>query len=319
MAQAVSGLEVVLGDGRVVRTGAWAIGGVPPFGRPPLPDLGGLFTSFQGTTGIATKLAFQLWPRHALEKRLFVLGYSSAGVFTAMRRLCRLEVCEDIGGLSWPNARMMMGVARPDPVPDPGEPRWFLYLDLAADRPEDLASREALVGRVLDEGRREGERFEAPLDVRALLRLGPALGAFAEFPVDLTFLTRPPGGGMTWMGTYGPLPAFAEVADLGSAIMVERGFPPAIVSRAMWGGHFGVLRFLVTFDRNDPAEAGRVRGLMEALLEAVTRAGFAMYKTPPWALSRLASRIDPTFLDLVRAVKRLTDPHGILNPGRWDL
>ncbi len=317
MGQALTGLEVVLGDGRVVRTGSWAVRGVAPWGRPPLPDLTGLFVSFQGTTGIVTRAAVALLPRPPVEKRLFVLGYASSGVFGAMRSLAASGCCEDVGGLSWPTARMMLGVPHPHPEPDPGEPRWFLYVDLAGGDADELAYKESRLRRILDEARAHGERFEDPLPVRDLLALDPALGAFAEFPTELEFLTRPPGGGLAWMGTYGPLARFEAVAEACGAAMASHGWAPAVVSRAMAGGRFGVLRFLVTFDRHDPAETARVQTLMEELLERVTEAGFLMYKTPPWALRRLAPRIDPVFLDLARQVQTLLDPHGILNPGRW--
>jgi glycolate oxidase len=317
MAQWISGLEVVLGDGTVLRTGSWSIRGLKPFARAPMPDLSGLFTGFQGTTGIVTQLALQLWPRHPIEKRLFVLGYDAEGVYAAMQRLCRLEICEDIGGLGWPAGKMMLGVKHPSPRPDPDEPTFFLYVDLAAELDEELRLKERLLGRVLDAERARGKRFEEPIDVRTLLQLNPAMGAFAEFPTDLEFLTNHGGGGLTWMGTYGPLSRFAPTADACSAIMVEHGFPPTIVSRAMRGGHFGVLRFVLTFDKSAPDEVERVRHVMRLLLAAVTDAGFGMYKTPGWALEWLRDRIDPRALELIRSLKRLTDPHGVLNPGKW--
>lgn len=319
MAQWISGVEAVLGDGSVVRTGSWSIRGIDPFARAPMPDLTGIFTCFQGTTGIVTQLAFQLWPKHPLEKRLFILGYDAAGVFGAVRKLCRLECCEDIGGLSWPSGKMMMGIQYPNPVPDPDEPKWFLYVDLAAEVDEEMALKERLLNNVLAEQRAAGHRLEEPLDVGTLVKVNPAMAPFADFPTELTFLTDHGGGGLSWMGTYGPLSRFAETSDRCSEIMVEHGYAPAIVSRPMRGGHFGVLRFLVTFDKSDSGQVQRVREVMHALLEAVTEAGFAMYKTPAWALQWLQDRIDPRAIELVRAIKKLTDPHRILNPGKWDL
>jgi glycolate oxidase len=319
MSQWISGVEAVLGDGSVVRTGSWSVRGMMPFARAPMPDLTGLFTSFQGTTGIVTQLAFQLWPKHPLERRLFILGYTAEGVFGAVQKLCRQEICEDIGGLSWPSGKMMLGVQRPNPIPDPDEPKWFLYVDLAAELDEEMAFKERLVRSVLAEQRAAGHRFEEPLDVNTLVKVNPAMSAFAEFPTELTVLTDHGGGGLSWMGTYGPLSRFAATSDRCTEIMVEHGFAPGIVSRPMRGGHFGVLRFLVTFDKSNTDEVERVRKVMLALLEAVTDAGFAMYKTPAWALEWLADRIDPRSIELVRAIKKLTDPAGIFNPGKWDL
>jgi glycolate oxidase len=319
MAQWINGLEVVLGDGEVMRTGSWSIRGVGPFARAPMPDLTGMFTSFQGTTGIVTKMAFQLWPKHPIEKRLFVLGYSAKGVFGAVQKLCRLEICEDIGGLSWPSGKMMMGVQYPNPIPDPDEPKWFLYVDLAAELTEEMAYKERLFNAVLEEQRAAGERLEKPLDVLTLVKVNPSMSSFAEFPTELTFLTDHGGGGLSWMGTYGPLSRFAATADACSEIMVRHDYAPAIVSRPMRGGHFGVLRFLVTFDKSSPTEVERVRALMRDLLEAIAEAGFAMYKTPAWALDWLRDRMDARALQLIRDLKQLTDPHRVLNPGKWDI
>ena len=87
----------------------------------------------------------------------------------------------------------------------------------------------------------------------------------------------------------------------------------------MKGGHFAVLRFIITFDKKDPAEVARVAETTRELLEAVLPLGFLPYKTPAWAVAALKSRLDPGFLRLVKEVKHLLDPDGIMNPGKWDV
>ena len=317
--EAISGLEVVLSDGSLARTGAWAMAGVPPFGLVPFPGLTGLFTAWQGTTGIATKMAFQLWPKHPFGRRLFVLCYSARGTYEAMRRLCRKEICDDIGGLSWPAGKMMMGVPKPGTSPIEGEPTFYLYLDLTAELEEELALKERMVRGVLADLRREGERFEEPFDIQTLLRVNPIMGKFADFPTDLEFLTNHGGGGLTWIGTYGPISRFDDAADAGVAIMARHGIAPLIVSRAMRGGHYGVLRFVTTFDKRDAAEVARVRAVGAELLTMLSDRGFVMYKTPAWAWEALRPRLDPGMLRLMADVRALMDPAGILNPGRLPL
>lgn len=316
--ESISGLEVVRADGSLAKLGAWALSDVP-YGRVPFPDLAGLFIAWQGTTGIATKMAFQLWPLHPLNERLFVLTYSARGTFEAVRRLCRAEVCDDIGGLSWPSAKMMLGVRHPHPVPAPGEPLFFLYVDLTAETAAEMTAKKAILEAVLDEVRAEGEELEPPLAVADLVKINPALESFAEFPTDLKFLTDHGGGGLTWIGTYGPLSRFTAAAEEGIRIMADHGFPPTIVSRPMRGGHYGVLRFITIFDKHDETEVARVRAANGDVLEMATRRGFVMYKTPEWAWERLAPRMDPGMLRLVREVKQLLDPNGIFNPGKLGL
>jgi glycolate oxidase len=314
----ISGLEVVLPDGSLARTGAWALSDVP-FGRIPFPDLTGLFVGFQATTGIVTKLAFQLWPLHPLNRRLFVLGYSVRGTYEAMRRLCRTETCDDIGGLSWPAGKMLMGVKRPRPVPAKGEPVFFLYVDLTAETSEEMAAKERILERTLESVRKEGDRLDPPLDIADLVRVDPALGAFADFPVELTFLTQHGGGGLSWIGTYGPLSRFTALAEAAIEVMVRHDTAPLIVSRPMRGGHFGVLRFITTFDKANAADVERVRAVNREILRLATERGFIMYKTPAWAWRELAPKIDPGMLGLLGKVKTLLDPSGLLNPGKLGL
>jgi len=317
--ESISGLEVVRADGSLLRTGSWAVKGVPPYGRVPLPDLTGLFVAFQGTTGIATRMAFQLWPKHPINSRLFFLTYDPASTYKAMMQLCRKEVCEDIGGLSWPSAKMMMGVKRPHPFADEGEPQFFLYVDLTAEIRDEMAVKERILLSVIDELRKEGRGFEGPLEVETLARVNPAMEKFVEFPTDLDFLTDHGGGGLSWIGTYGPLSRFTKGAESCTEVMTRHGFPPIIVSRPMRGGHFGVLRFITVFDKGDPDEVRRVREVNRELLTVLTDMGFIMYKTPVWAWKELVSRIDPGMLDLLRSSKKMLDPGRLFNPGKLGL
>lgn len=313
--QWISGLEVVLHDGTVAKLGSWALSDVA-FGLVPFPNLAGLFIGWQATTGIATKMAFQLWPKHPLNKRLFILTYSTRGTFESVRRLVRKEICDDIGGLSWPSGKMMLGVKRPNPVPSKGEPTFFLYVDLTAEIKEEMAVKEKLLNRVLNEMRSEGEIIEEPMDVEMLISINPAMKPFADFPTDLKFLTDHGGGGLTWIGTYGPLSRFEEGIEAGTEIMVKHGFPPTIVTRPMRGGHYGVLRFITIFDKDNEEEVQRVKQVNREVLTMVTQKGFVMYKTPIWAWEKLKSRLDPGMLSLMNRVKQLMDPKSIFNPGK---
>jgi len=211
---------------------------------------------------------------------------------------------------------MLLGLKRPHPEPDQGEPRFFLYVDLTAETHEEMAYKKHALETVLEGLRAEGERYEDPLDVPTLVALDPRMGKFADFPTDLEFLTEQ--GGLTWIGTYGPLSRFDQTAQRGIDIMVSHGLAPAIVSRPMKGGHFGVLRFVAVFDRNDPQEVERVKKVNLELLHMVTEAGFIMYKTPSWALHEMLQKLDPGMVELLQRTRAMMDPHGIFNPGKLD-
>jgi len=67
LAEHVLGLEVVLGDGRVLVTGSSATSGTAPFYRYNGPDLTGMFLCDSGAFGIKTKvhLLLEPWPKMA--------------------------------------------------------------------------------------------------------------------------------------------------------------------------------------------------------------------------------------------------------------
>ena len=100
-------------------------------------------------------------------------------------------------------------------------------------------------------------------------------------------------------------------------LMEEHGFPPIVVTRPMQGGHFGVLRFIEVFDKNDMEQVKRVTDLNQKLSDLVIELGFFPYKTPAWVIERHRDKIDPNFLRLAGQVRNLLDPNGIMNPGKW--
>ena len=317
MADWIGGLEAVLPDGQLIRTGAAALSD-RWFGRGPLPDLTGLFVAFQGRTGIVTKMAFQLWPAPPHRRRTFVMFYERNGAFRAMRDLARSGICDDVGGLSWTTGKMLFDVQRPAER-DPGEPELFLYLDLSGASERELELRGQILCDYLKGLEAEGFKAEKPLDIQTLLRINPGFGQFADFPTRLSFLVDHPGGGLSWVGTYGPMSRFEAYADAGFAILERRGLPPTLVSRPMKGGHFGVMRFIMTFDKSDAAERALVRETAVELVEAGLSLGFIPYKTPPWVVRQIRDRLDPGFKDVMQRVLGVMDPGRMMAPHCWPL
>jgi FAD/FMN-containing dehydrogenase len=317
MADWIGGLEAVLPDGQLIRTGAGALSDLW-FGRGPLPDLTGLFVNWQGSTGIVTKMAFQLYPMPPHRQRMFILMYDRNGAFAAMRELARREICDDVGGLSWTTGKMLFDVQRPAER-DPGEPEFFLYLDLSGQTEAELELRMQILDSFLAGLVADGVKLEKPLRMETLLKLNPKFSKFAEFPTRLEFLVDHPGGGLSWVGTYGPLSRFEAFGDAGFEAMARYGFPPTVVSRPMKGGHFGVMRFITTFDKKDAEECRRVREVNTEIVEAGLKLGFVPYKTPPWVVERIRSRLDPGFVETMRRVRGVLDPDRIMSPRCWHL
>ncbi len=95
----VNGLEVVLPTGEITQIGNHAINrGEYWYGRAPLPDLCGLFIGMQGTTGIVTKIALQLFDNPKISTHFAILPKDPIDFFTNwVHELDRLHVCDEIG------------------------------------------------------------------------------------------------------------------------------------------------------------------------------------------------------------------------------
>lgn len=308
----VHGVVAYLADGTRVVTGSAAVSG-RPLSRGPLPDLTGLFLNWFGATGVVVRLGLALWPKRAHRHRDVVACPSVEAAVRLLRAGGRTGLFDDLGGLSWPAAKWALGVERLG-ARDPAEPEVYVVADYAADDARDLALRaRRLRALARDAG------AEAPVPVEDLLRLAPGLEAFSELPVRLGFLVDHAGGGLSWVGTYGPAEKLVEGAGTGMRVLEAAGHPPLLVTRPMKGGHFAVLRFIERFDRRDPAAVERVRATNVALARALLDLGFVPYKCPGVLLDEVLPRMDPGFRDLMLRVKRLMDPAGILNPERWRL
>ena len=315
MAEWINSIEVVLPTGEVMVAGAGALSHIW-FSRAPMPDLVGLFVSWQGTTGIVTKMAVQLWPKRPQRKRLFIMTYDWEGAFYLFRTFSRYNIFDDIGGLSWPSAKYLLKVKNPKER-DPDEPLFFVYLDISGEDEEELAVKLKIVYRILSNAKNKGIEMEKPVSVDDLLKINPDFSKFADFPTYLDFLIETEGGGLTWVGTYGPMSNLVEGAKKGEEIQRKYGFPPTMVFRAMKGGHFGVLRYIEIFDKKNPSSVNAVRQCNEELCDLAMKLGYIPYKSPIWMVKRFQDKINPTFMETLRKIKKLLDPNNIMNPGKW--
>ena len=317
MSEWINSLEAVLPDGEVVKIGAAA---VSPhwFARAPLPDLAGLFIAWQGATGIVTRIAVQLWPKHPLSRRQFIMAYDVDSAYKVQQRIARLELMDDIAGFTWPAGKMLLGATgRLTRVPE--EPLCFAYIEMSGSTKKELKVKAAAVRDTVRALRREGCTLDDPIDVELLIKIDPEYAKLAEFPTTLNFLLAYGGGGFSWVGSFGPPSRWAEGVTRAMEIMERLGHPPLIVARPLKGGHFYALRPIIPFDRTVEGIQPRIRAALEEIADALMESGYIPYKAPGWAAAKIMEKADPNWVALLRKVKATIDPDRIMNPGRWGL
>jgi glycolate oxidase len=302
----VTGVEAYLADGTKVVTGSAALSG-RPLSRGPLPDLTGMFVNWFGSTGVVVRLGFQLWPKRKFRRRDVVACTDLGSAFAFMRAAARTGLFDDVAGLGWPAAKWALGIDNLGPR-DPHEPAFYLVVEYGADTKRDIDERMRRLAELAP---------VTPIAVADLIKLAPDLETFAELPARFGFLLDHEGGGLTWVGTYGPMDRLEDGARRGIELMDEAGRPPLMVARPMKGGHYAVLRFIERFDRTSEEETARIRELNVKLGRALMELGYVPYKCPSILYDDLFEKLDPGFADLMVRLKNAVDPHGILNPDRW--
>ena len=293
---AVLGLEVVLADGRVIRTGGRNVKDVAGY------SLTHLFVGSQGTLGIVTEATLRLRPAPPPKQTMLAFFPTIVAAGEAVARMtragiepCTLELMDRVT------------IAAVDDWHSLGLDRSAAALLLVeSDRPGDAADAElsAAEASCTDAGAVSVTRATDPMEAdwlrqvrrmafRALERLGVARMEDVGVPR-------------------------ARVPELLSAI--ER-VAAAHGVRCGTFGHAGDGNLHPTFiwDRGDSASEERAHAASEELYRAAIALGGTLTGEHGIGASRrefLPEQVGADAVDVMRAIKTALDPLGILNPGK---
>jgi hypothetical protein len=319
----ITGMEVVLPTGEVVKIG---ICSVSPYWTSlgPLPGLAGLFVGWQGATGVVTKIALQLWPRHPLAQLKLIITTGIRPTYTFLRKLGQKRICEgamalpfDVAQASGNATGFLERASTNHPAPlmreeriaatydrPPGPDMFGITITMEADSEDEMKAKEALLDVIIKEELKDTQFTEMPAQRTEL----------TDFP------TRGTGerlGRLTWIGTMGPtsqwIPAQEKLLPLFDKYRLMR----LVSSSPFKGGHYGALRAVVGFNPRDHDEVERTKKFIREALIVLMDAGFVPYKAPYWAVEEMMRRGDPNWVELLIRVKRMLDPNNIMNPGRY--
>ncbi|MHA2015060.1 MAG: FAD-binding oxidoreductase [Candidatus Thorarchaeota archaeon] len=316
MANFINGIEAVLPTGEVVRAGSCIMGDDNWFGRFPLPDLIGLFSGWQGMTGIVTKMAVQLWPkpRHVRYAALFTVGEHDTTAL--LKRLVRTQVLDDADCMSISLVKMLLGVPPPVEV-FPDEPQYATLLTVSGNTEREVDAKFNVIETIVDKEHFSEPRVNLiPWDAVSVL-MGRQADSWVDFPSD-AFKILTQHDGLTWVGTYIHPARWGGALEGGRRIVEKYGFELMAFLKPMNGMHYGECKFIIRFPK-DPNVVDRVRKCNSELLDFALDVKAIPYKTPVWAAQRLLSKCHPGFVELLRRVKKVLDPNGIMNPGRYSL
>jgi FAD/FMN-containing dehydrogenase len=308
----VSGLEVVLGTGELVKIGSCAVSD-SWHALVPMPETAGLFLGWQGTTGIITKMSVSLWPKVNHTASLNFQLKNAEDTYRLIRALAKSRVPDDVISNSFALGKVSMRAMKgekasiyPAPEKKSGEPELTVSVEISGNTEEELNAKNHVIEKIVKEDLK---------DIKVNFPVAMPSGR-AGFPMQaLPVLSG--GGGLTWVGSYGPLSRWAETCEKGCLLQDKYDICRSSYTRVLNEGHFVGLRWMLPFDKSDPETVRRVKALTDEQLDLVIKMGFVPYKTPVWAVRKLEEHVSPEWLKLHRGVKKLCDPRNILNPGRW--
>ncbi len=296
MRDQVLGLEVVLADGTVMRTGGMAMKSSAGY------HLTGLFVGSEGTLGVFTEVTLRLYPipEHILAARATFSDIEAAGEAAAAMMRTGMQV----GRVELVDARTIGAVNAFKDTDYAVAPTLFL----------EFSGSEAGVARDVETARaiadaRGCEGFEFEVDRAGREKLWEARHDAALAIIDLNPDKKP-------MTTDVCVP----LSDLPGALRHAResieaaGFDGAIL------GHVGDGNYHAVFpvDADDAEELERAKAVNEDIVDyALARGGTCTgeHGIGSGKIEDLQKEHGDS-LPFMRGIKRLADPNGIMNPGK---
>jgi glycolate oxidase len=294
----VMGLEVVLADGAVIRTGGKAIKNVTGY------NLTQLFVGSEGTLGVVTEILLRLIPmpkaRTTLQLMFGSLEDAGDTVHAILQAGMVPAAAELMDGIS------LQAVAQHQHLAiDPGI---AACLVLELDGPDQAALRDQAerIGAIAREHRAAEVRIAGGRDeaeaIWAIRRgLSSAIGAMApdRFGEDISV----------------PRDAFPEMIRRIRAIAREHGLTIAVYGHAGDGNvHPSVLA-----DLAQPGQGEQVHRAIEAIFRAALDLGGTLSGEHGIGITKkpyLELALGPAGVAALKAVKGALDPKGTLNPGK---
>ncbi|MEV4263693.1 FAD-linked oxidase C-terminal domain-containing protein [Kribbella sp. NPDC049584] len=292
----VLGLEVVLADGRVLRTGRKTVKGVAGY------DLAKLIVGSEGTLGIITEATLALRPAAAKPKTMAALFGSGVEAGNAILEIIRsgvslslleimdrttIQAVNKYKRMDLPEEAAAMLIAQSDAGGEAGAADVATVAKLCRDHGalECIEAEDDAEGELLLEGRRVALTALEELGTTMIDDVAVPRSRLAEF--------------------IGRLEQLSAELDITIGVLGHAGD--------------GNMHPTVVFDQTDPGQAERAQQAFDRVMEiGLELGGTITGEHGVGVLKRawLAEEVGPVSLDVHRAIKNALDPKNLLNPGK---
>ena len=291
----INGLEVVLPDGELYKLGSCAVSEYW-FSRGPIPDLIGMFISSFGTLGVITKLSIKLFPKPKMRDIVFGLCKDPNILPELISNITYADVAEDI----------LLGI---QDKPDWMKGYTFIIVYITGESEEDLDRKTKILKKLY---RKANARFmKVPERVAEIFLEKPQ---FAAKAADFR-----KGGGFEYVGAFIPLHLIPKLIQIGTEISLKHDIIPTLGARLIGQGHATMFFLSYSFNRADPNDMKNARDALHETNKAVLEIGGIPWKAEVDGQQLILQKMDPNYKNLLKGIKNLIDPNGIMNPGNWEV
>jgi FAD/FMN-containing dehydrogenase len=317
-ADAVLGLEAILPTGEVVRTGAGALPTAKWFYKWMFgPDLTGLFLGSQGTLGVVTKMAVKIFPMPKLRDVVAFGASDWRYLIKPCLEVLKTECIDLAQGGNYHLATTRRARFTWPPMPKPKVlPTVWMNFELGAESKEELEAVKNRINEILKRYQSqygEANLFEWKLDVRSVVAR----------------LTKPnrisvpyaghKGGGLLFITWYIPWQDSGKFCEAAENLMTKRQFSPVVWLAAVDHGRQALVMPIVLFDPKSSDECKTVEALDQEMTEQFLNMGGIPYRPNLKVHAPMAMAKSLGYYDLLKRIKRVVDPNGIMHPGRLGL
>jgi glycolate oxidase len=292
----INGMEVALPTGDIIKVGSCSTS-CSWFSRAPLPDLAGLFIGWYGTTGVVTKLSLRLYPKEKKKDLVAFMTKNPDLIPDIWFKITQLEMAEDVASIYYPD---IFG----DLI--------FGYACVTGNSDEEIEFKKRCILGVFQEYKRMKD-FK-------FMKTMPLKSIFLEIPiVPITqFAEVRKGGGFEYAGPIMPIEKYPEAHRLGLEIASKHDLHFSSMVRVIGRSHCMMFGFAYPFNRADQDEVRRVGEAIRETNEAVIEMGGVPWKADIYGQRQIIDKMDRNTLELMKKIRKILDPNGIMNPGNWE-
>ena len=115
-----------------------------------------------------------------------------------------------------------------------------------------------------------------------------------------------------------PVSAYPECYRRGADISSRHQIPYTVLGRVIGSSHGMMFSWSYAFNRADPETVRHAREALHETDELVMELGGTIWKPAVFGQKLMMEKMDTITLQLMKKVKNLLDPNGIMNPGNWE-